>query len=84
MSTYNGEAVDLEALNGIEELLQLKLGQDNDTVAAPRSAVSNDNQAVNVTKGKKTEGRLCPNAKLSPRDCFVCCELQDVRDDVPV
>lgn len=56
--TYQRDVIDLEALNGPEEVGELKLGQDNDFVTAPCCRVSHNHQAVDVAKGKQAEFHL--------------------------
>lgn len=81
---YHWEAVDLELLDGLEELLKLKLGQYNDAITAPGATVCNDNKPVDMAKGQQTQGCLCLDAQFFPGNRLVCRELKNVGNDVSV
>ena len=84
ITTYHEEMVDLESLNGFEILRQIELGEHNDLVAAPRPAVSDDHEGVDVAEGQEPQLDLRFDALFLSAIRLKKGVLHGVRNHVPM
>ncbi len=82
--TYDGQLVDLEALDSAQVVGQLEFGQDDDFVAAPCCRVGHDHQPVDVAEGQQAHFHLRVDSVLLSGKVLKDAVLHRVGDDVLV
>lgn len=82
MTTYDKHMSNLVCLDCNQSLLQVKLWQNHNFVTSESTSKGNDEESIDMAKGKSTEARLRLNSILLAGNALVCGELKNVGDDV--